>query len=147
MDPIVSFRGEYAFLSNYYNHRFYYDGYYFDTAEAAFAYDKVSYATENSKQLQTAVRTAYQPGTAKAIGRRAKIDLEQWELNKIAHMHDIIEAKFCGELGLRLVNTGVSMLVEGNTWGDTFWGRCDGKGKNILGVLLMEERARLRERL
>ena len=38
------------------------------------------------------------------------------------------------------------MLVEGNDWGDKFWGRCLDKstgkmvGLNTLGVILMEER-------
>ena len=32
-------------------------------------------------------------------------------------------------------------LVEGNYWGDTFWGICNGEGTNWLGILLMAERA------
>ena len=31
-------------------------------------------------------------------------------------------------------------LVEGNTWNDTLWGVCEGKGRNILGIILMEIR-------
>jgi len=32
-----------------------------------------------------------------------------------------------------------------NTWGDTFWGICDNKGKNILGIILMEVRDSLKK--
>jgi predicted NAD-dependent protein-ADP-ribosyltransferase YbiA (DUF1768 family) len=38
------------------------------------------------------------------------------------------------------------MLVEGNNHGDTFWGRVDGKGYNMLGVILMELRGIYREK-
>ena len=36
-------------------------------------------------------------------------------------------------------------LIEGNTWGDTFWGQVDGKGENKLGKLLMKIRDELME--
>lgn len=44
----------------------------------------------------------------------------------------------------RLLETGDAMLIEGNTWGDTFWGVCNGQGLNVLGNLLMEIRQELR---
>jgi predicted NAD-dependent protein-ADP-ribosyltransferase YbiA (DUF1768 family) len=31
-------------------------------------------------------------------------------------------------------------IVEDNTWGDTFWGQCNGMGQNQLGKLLMKIR-------
>jgi predicted NAD-dependent protein-ADP-ribosyltransferase YbiA (DUF1768 family) len=39
-----------------------------------------------------------------------------------------------------LIDTGNEELCEFNTWGDTFYGVCNGVGKNILGKLLMEIR-------
>ncbi len=46
----------------------------------------------------------------------------------------------------RLVSTGSAQLIEGNTWGDTFWGvdRQTGEGDNNLGKLLMKIRGELR---
>lgn len=44
----------------------------------------------------------------------------------------------------RLAETGDVDLVEGNTWGDTFWGVYNGRGENWLGVLLMLTREELR---
>ena len=42
-----------------------------------------------------------------------------------------------------LVDTGDQPLIEGNTWGDRFWGVCGGTGMNHLGRLLMEVREEL----
>jgi hypothetical protein len=36
------------------------------------------------------------------------------------------------------------ILIEGNTWGDTFWGVCNGVGENNLGKTLMNVREILR---
>lgn len=41
-------------------------------------------------------------------------------------------------------STGDVELVEGNWWGDRFWGVCDGVGENRLGRCLMEVRKELR---
>ena len=60
-------------------------------------------------------------------------------------MRQILAKKFTptNELGQRLIATGDAELIEGNTWGDTIWGVCDGKGDNMLGKILMERRAHL----
>lgn len=59
-------------------------------------------------------------------------------------MWEILRAKFKQhpELAAMLIATGDAELVEGNTWGDTFWGRdlATGHGENHLGRLLMELR-------
>ena len=44
------------------------------------------------------------------------------------------------ELGYKLINTGKVKLIEGNNWRDDYWGVYNGKGKNVLGKLLMEIR-------
>jgi predicted NAD-dependent protein-ADP-ribosyltransferase YbiA (DUF1768 family) len=69
-------------------------------------------------------------------------DVSVWDATKIQYMREIVHSKFKNVVGLagQLLNTGAMMLVEGNTWGDTWWGRVDGKGYNHLGVILMEER-------
>jgi hypothetical protein len=57
---------------------------------------------------------------------------------------DILAAKF-KEPWLRdqLIATGDAELIEGNTWNDTFWGVCNGKGSNFLGKALMDIRKKL----
>ena len=41
------------------------------------------------------------------------------------------------ELYESLLATGDAPLIEGNDWGDTFWGQVNGQGSNMLGVMLM----------
>ena len=43
----------------------------------------------------------------------------------------------------RLLKTRDTELVEGNTWGDIYWGVCNGVGENHLGKILMRIRSEL----
>jgi len=49
------------------------------------------------------------------------------------------------DLAARLLGTGQMPLVEGNNWGDMFWGVDvkSGKGENHLGRILMKIREEL----
>ena len=48
------------------------------------------------------------------------------------------------ELRDALLATGNSLLIEGNTWGDYFWGKVNGHGENHLGLILMDVREKLK---
>lgn len=146
---VSSFRGDYAFLSNYDKHGlFEWRGELFSSGEQAFAYAKTFYSTgPDTTELADKIMIAQTPGAAKKLGRQAPLDLELWDGgHKVQIMREITHAKYSQvpEYAGKLINTGAMMLVEGNDWGDTFWGRCkvDGKwkGLNTLGVILMEER-------
>jgi nicotinate (nicotinamide) nucleotide adenylyltransferase len=51
-------------------------------------------------------------------------------------MEEILRIKFSNiDLAEKLKNVK-EPIVEDNTWHDTFWGVCDGQGKNMLGKLL-----------
>lgn len=54
-------------------------------------------------------------------------------------MYEICLAKFSRHQELKecLLATDNSFLEEGNDWGDTEWGVCNGYGKNKLGKILM----------
>jgi len=67
---------------------------------------------------------------------------EDWELVKVGVMTRLIADKFTpgSVLALQLVETGFAEIIEGNTWGDRFWGVCQGEGANHLGRILMERR-------
>jgi predicted NAD-dependent protein-ADP-ribosyltransferase YbiA (DUF1768 family) len=57
-------------------------------------------------------------------------------------MADLLLQKYKNpDLRNRLKETADKYLVEGNTWGDTLWGVSDGKGRNMLGQMLMAIRA------
>lgn len=49
------------------------------------------------------------------------------------------------ELRNRLIDTGNKILIEGNTWGDTYWGMCNGNGLNKLGEILMIVREKMKK--
>jgi ribA/ribD-fused uncharacterized protein len=64
-------------------------------------------------------------------------------------MRRVLSHKFTfeNELGWELMSTGSCKLIEDSPW-DKFWGiGKDGKGKNILGILLEERRAILMDQL
>jgi len=142
---VAKFEGEYAFLSNFYESEFPWRQYSFRTAEHAFqaakGYHIDGYIDDMAKYFNTVI-AAPTPAKAKYAGRSVTIDLAGWEQMKVQYMREIIHAKFSNvpDLAGQLLNTGAMLLVEGNDWGDTFWGRSGGKGFNTLGAILMEER-------
>lgn len=130
---IDRFRGKYRFMSNFLEHPV---GP-FPHGEAAFQ----SCKCVKPADINLFKDPALKPAKAKSMGREVKL-IPDWEKNKVGFMRDVIHEKF-RDPGLRrmLLDTGDSILIEGNNHGDTFWGVCNGKGKNVLGMLLMEERA------
>lgn len=138
VEIIDQFVGSNWFLSNFYRHRIVYDGETYPTAEHAFQAAKT-----HDPEWKRNIREAGDPGTAKHYGSRVPLR-EDWEEVKIDIMRDILRAKFAPAslLRPRLRTTGDAMLIEGNHWGDEFWGidYNTRKGKNWLGKLLMEVR-------
>jgi predicted NAD-dependent protein-ADP-ribosyltransferase YbiA (DUF1768 family) len=61
-------------------------------------------------------------------------------------MYKIIKNKFTQNPTLTklLVDTNDKVIIEGNTWGDTYWGMCKGKGENHLGKILMKVRKEIK---
>lgn len=86
------------------------------------------------------VRSAAKAGDAKRAGRKVK-KREDWDDIRVSMMRELLYQKFNDpQLRQRLLNTGTAELIEGNDWGDVFWGVCRGRGENWLGKLLMEVR-------
>lgn len=138
MSKIYSFRGEYAFLSNFYLSPIRYEGRIWRTVEHAFQAAKTLDAAEK-RQIQSALT----PGLAKKIGRRVALRYD-WEDIKMAVMIDLVHLKFQDPvLRAKLLATYPNLLEEGNTWGDRFWGTVRGDGQNALGRILMMERSEL----
>jgi ribA/ribD-fused uncharacterized protein len=139
---IASFSGDYRFLSNFapIPGGLEYEGLRFPTLEHAFAAAKSLDLTV--RQVIAALPT---PGQAKQAGRAVTLRPD-WESRKLAIMNDLLAQKFSREpFASALRATGQAELVEGNNWGDRFWGVCDGEGQNHLGRLLMDLRTRLAE--
>ena len=145
MDRIDSFRNEYAFLSNFYEHPVTYDGITYKNSEAAFQASKTISAYQRSRgeipfSDERLLFKDLSGGGAKRLGRKVRLRPD-WEDVKVSVMRDIIHAKFSDEsLKDLLLSTEGAYLIEGNTWGDRIWGQVNGEGENLLGQILMEER-------
>lgn len=152
---VAEFRGEYYFLSNFYTAVFRWRGHQFFCVEQAFQYAKTFYPEDSymgrAKASDLAMRLLDTGNgkTAKKYGREILLDVPTWDAQRVPLMREIVHAKFAtagGGIVGQLLNTGAMLLVEGNDWGDKFWGRCLDKatgkmvGLNTLGTILMEER-------
>ncbi|GAA4674604.1 NADAR family protein [Gordonia humi] len=143
---IDAFRGTYLFLSNFYEVAF-------DvpmlgrvnSSEHAFNALKSS-----DPQEQQSVLAAATPGEAKQRGRTVTLR-SGWEMGgRVQAMQMVLQSKFeSDDMRDLLDSTGDAALVEGNTHHDNFWGdcrcggpRCAVRGTNMLGELLMAERAK-----
>lgn len=139
---IDKFYGKYRFLSNFGEGQIEYEGEVYLTSEHFFQAAKTIDDAE-----QKFVRIAPTPGEAKKRGKKITMR-EDWDEVKDGIMRKALRLKFeqNPELAKKLLATGDQKLVEGNTWGDTYWGVCFGSGENKLGLLLEELRAVLQER-
>ena len=87
------------------------------------------------------------PLTAKKKGKTIPLR-EGWDGIREQVMYEVCKAKFLQNQDIleKLLQTGDEELVEGNHWGDTFWGACKGEGENKLGKILMRIRKEEREK-
>ena len=140
---IMSFRGEYSFLSNFYEGKvFTYKGLKFNNTEAPFHAEKCWSRAKEFEMIR--------PLQSKRLGRRVLMRRD-WEQIKDRVMYDVCYAKFTQDpvLKAKLLATGNRELVEGNTHGDRCWGMTCSNGvwigENRLGKVLMKLRDDLRE--
>lgn len=139
---ITDFHGANFFLSNFYEHPFWYHGRLWKSVEHAFQAAKCQIPAEADE-----IHDAETPGVAKRLGRKCTI-IPGWDHRRDAVMKECIEMKFLtnDDLLEKLLATGTELLVEGNTWHDNYWGDCscsrcaEKQGKNMLGRYLMEVR-------
>lgn len=137
---IDKFRERYWVLSNFSMTPVRYEGYEYRCAEAAFQAQK-SHDPDYKKKM-----TELRPECAKTLGRNVALR-EDWEGIKDRLMHEIVRAKFEQNADARevLLSTGDATLIEGNWWGDDYWGKCTDKGLNRLGEILEMVREELRD--
>lgn len=133
--PITRFNEYNRFLSNFWPVKIVVDG---------VEYPSVEHAFQASKTLSLPDRFTIKgisgPGQAKRFGRTVPVR-PGWDVMKVGVMLGLLRQKFSDPtLRTRLLDTGDAELVEGNWWGDTYWGVCKGVGENMLGKLLMKVR-------
>ena len=130
---INSFSGTYWFLSNFYPCKVKINGKTYESSEAAFQAQKcpkrsVEFVGLNARE-------------SKALGKKVVL-VSGWDRIRDSVMFQCIYKKFTQNDDLKqlLLETGNTYLEEGNTWGDKYWGTCNGIGLNKLGKCLMEVR-------
>lgn len=130
MKVIDRFKGDFDFLSNFYV---------LPSGRTVEHY----YQAEKTDDLEWkfVILEAGTPWEARRLGRQAPLK-KNWDALRIPVMEPFVGQKFSlyPLLARLLVNTGNVPLIEGNTWGDTFWGVCNGVGENHLGKILMKNR-------
>jgi len=131
---ITAFTGEYRWLSN------------FAACEVKWGeltFPSVEHAYQASKFTDPDLIKRFQVVTASEAKRMGRTK-PRFDWDKLAVMEYLLNQKFCDPvLRNKLIETGDAELVEGNWWGDTFWGVCGGVGENHLGKLLMKIRSQL----
>lgn len=167
---IAGFRDDFRFLSNFYNAPVTYNGVTYKNSEAAFQAAKFLHLTPDDIRAKVSPSiidgygfdltddhcvehafAAMSAADAKKLGRKLPIRPD-WEDVKFDIMREIVDSKFANNAYLKrkLLATGDEQLVERNWWHDNIWGDCacdrckNRAGKNMLGVILMETRARLK---
>jgi ribA/ribD-fused uncharacterized protein len=136
--PIYYFEGDYRFLSNFWPCPILFESMKFPSVEHAFQAAKTT-----DRMERTRIAGLASAGAAKRAGRRLVLRAG-WDDIKIDVMRLLLQEKFqTPELALKLEETGDRELIEGNHWGDNFWGMIVSNGYhgyNHLGRLLMEVR-------
>ena len=134
-ERINHFRNEFRFLSNFTSCDVVYEGRVYSSVEHAYQALKTEIDTERRW-----VGDASTPGKAKRRGQNIHLR-KDWGEVKLEMMLLLVRQKFGSDpLKRKLLDTGDAELVEGNWWGDTFWGPYNGKGENHLGKILMKVR-------
>ena len=144
---IVSFAGEYEFLSNFFPCKIE------DINFPQITYPSVEHAFQAMKTVDMKERVIIShletPGKAKRYGHQLTLR-PLWHMIRVSTMRYYVSCKFTDiKLARALVATGDVQLIEGNGWNDTFWGKVfnptsqQWEGENNLGKILMELRSSL----
>lgn len=172
LDVIDHFRNEYAFLSNFYRRKILYRGHWFPSSEHAYHAEKSldeRYRTQLMVQKEidkwnkkmenkeyVCLMPELNPKESKDYGSWNRLIQKglhrlDWFDMSLETMYNININKFTQnpDLAKKLISTEGKVLIEGNYWGDDFWGmikskpkdpNSEWKGKNHLGKTLMRVR-------
>lgn len=138
---ILGLFGVYRALSNFHECPVEVDGRVFGNSEAAYMAEKTDDEVEKDKLA------GLKPADAKKFGQTVTLK-KDWDKIKDKKMLRVLMKKFeqNPKLALLLDQTGNKYIEETNWWGDKYWGKCGGEGENMLGIVLMEVRSRLRNK-
>ena len=132
-------KGKYFFLSNFFPCQLH------DVDFPDITYQSVEAAFQAAKVTTRSERAAFSdadPSTAKRLGRRVRLRPD-WESIKDSVMEQYLCQKFSSPQLVAQLKAVTEPIVEDNTWGDRYWGRCNGYGRNRLGQLLEKIKAEI----
>ena len=131
--------GEHGYCSNFYRTPIYVDEWGYPTVEHYYQASKTLIPEERER-----IKSLATPQEARLAGRCVTLR-PGWEEMKEGVMLEGLRAKFTKYPNLRrkLLSTGDAVLHENSPW-DKYWGYAKGKGKDRLGILLMQVREELR---
>ena len=140
---IDHFRGQWRWLSNFWPCKVTFLDVTFPTVENAY---------QAAKFEEPDLRLCFvglEPGDAKRLGGPkgglSEFVRKDWDWARWVVMTNLLWQKaISDEIMPLLMGTGDEEIVEGNWWGDTFWGVCKGKGENHLGKIWMAHRSEIR---
>lgn len=136
IDSINGFFGPYRFLSNFHYTPVNWAGVEYSASENAYQAAKFPPDLRDPFVVCT-------PREAKQLSRKL-VARPDWDEVKLRVMRHLLDQKFAQEpVRTLLLATGDKYLEETNTWGDVFWGVCNGFGLNELGKMIMEIRDNL----
>jgi ribA/ribD-fused uncharacterized protein len=136
---IDDFRDDYAALSNFAPAWVWLEGRRYPSVEHAYQAAKTLDICKRAE-----IREARSAGEAKRLGQAVALRPD-WDDARLGIMRRLLVQKFDqAKFAEVLLSTGDAQLIEGNDWGDVFWGVCRGSGKNYLGRMLMDIRHELR---
>lgn len=137
---ICSFTGKYRFLSNF-----------FIEPDGTCVECEYQAAKSADPMMSDKILNCGSPGRAKLMGGQVRVR-DNWKEVRLTVMEHYVRCKFHTHTSLKLMllATGEEELVEGNHWGDVFYGRVynhktkEWEGLNHLGAILMKVRDELR---
>ncbi len=143
----MQFRNEYYFLSNMFPCTVVVDmntlmaPREFKNMSMHFTCSESAFQAAKCKDLEEMVKFMTLDGyKAKRAGYKVALRPD-WEKVKVMIMSNIIRQKFIQHPELmEKLRSIEGEICEDNTWNDTFWGVCNGKGRNELGIILMKIR-------
>ena len=156
---IDSFRGEHFYLSNMYPMKYrILSERSVGVATSEHAYQAAKFESEAAHRAVALVTAAERAKGERLDGIASKnlahelIDADEpmrpnWNNIKLGVMHEVVQRKFIANPDIRdlLAATGDVPLIEGNDWGDVFWGvdETTGEGQNHLGLILQTVRTQI----
>lgn len=151
---ILGFQGQHRFLSNFWPAPVEAYRIRFPTVEHAYVASKIhpghdAPSRAAARERMMAIARTESPGAVKRLGRALPLRPD-WEEVKIGFMTELVCRKFDGhpDLAQMLIDLGDVPIIELNRHGDTIWGMVmsggdDMLGRNMLGEIHMQRRAKL----